>query len=164
MDQDALIKTINVHAKAWGINPLLLLSGIEGLYTFKDVPLNTINYDFLDSLILTIMALRIGDQFHTMAEQKVQSQNANIKAAAAAELRPLSDADIQKSGNTYLQSFATVLEGKTTIYTYHIKALEAAAVEIQSQQARWDQKSIGIIVINLCKQDTSGYLTGLFRQ
>ena len=65
----------NIHSKArqLNINPLLLLSGVEGLYTFKDVQLNAINYEFLDSLILTIFALRIGDQFHTLAQENLLS-------------------------------------------------------------------------------------------
>ena len=164
MDQDLFIKTINTNARSWGINPMLLLSGIEGLYTFKDVPLNGINYEFLDSLILTIFALRIGDQFHALAEQNIQNINTKVSGAAVDELTPLSGEFIQGSKNIYLQSFAKVLEGKTTIYKYHIKALEAAALEIQAQQTKWDQKSIGVIVMNLCKEDSTGYLTALFRQ
>lgn len=164
MDQEIFIKTINTHAQEWGLNPMLLLSGIEGLYSFKDVPLNDINYEFLDSLILTILALRIGDQFHYLAEQNLQNPSQKISAAAAEELTVLSPQYIQASQNAYLQSFAAVLEGKATIYKYHIKALEAAALEIQVQRDKWDQKSIAVIIINICKEDTSGYLTALFRQ
>jgi hypothetical protein len=164
MDQELFVKTINTHAKSWGINPLLLLSGVEGLYTYKDVPLNAINYDLLDSLILTIFSLRIGDQFHALAVQNLENNSAKIRAAADAELAPLLPIDITESGNAYLQSFATVLGGKSTIYRYHIKALDAAALDIQHQQERWGQKSIGIIIMNICKEDKSGYLTALFRQ
>ena len=64
MNEQLFLHNINAKARQLNINPLLLLSGIEGLYTFKDVRLNAINYEFLDSLILTIFALRIGDQFH----------------------------------------------------------------------------------------------------
>jgi hypothetical protein len=45
------------------------------VYTFRDVELNGINYEFLDSLILTIFALRIGDTFHSLAEENLASRN-----------------------------------------------------------------------------------------
>jgi hypothetical protein len=118
----------------------------------------------LDSLILTIFSLRIGDQFHTLAEQNLENINPKVKAAAADELTILSYDEIQASSNAYLQSFATVLAGKSNIFKYHIKALEVAALEIQTQQQKWANKSIGYIVINLCKEDESGYLTALFRE
>ena len=47
------------------MNPLLLLSGVESLYSFKDVQMNALNFELLDGLILTIFALRVGDQFHS---------------------------------------------------------------------------------------------------
>src|SRR5215213_2489511 len=97
----------NIHAKArqLNINPLLLLSGIEGLYTFKDVKLNAINYEFLDSLILTIFALRIGDQFHTLAQENLLSSNESVKQTARSELKEMNADAIAKSSNPYLQSF-----------------------------------------------------------
>lgn len=47
MDEQLFIQTINTKAKELGINPLLLISGIEGLYSFRDVELNAINYHAL---------------------------------------------------------------------------------------------------------------------
>ena len=89
MDQEIFFKTVSEKSKQLNINPLLLLSGIEGLYTFKDVQLNAINYDLLDSLILTIFALRIGDQFHGLAEENLASKNTNVQIAAINELAEL---------------------------------------------------------------------------
>jgi hypothetical protein len=109
MNEQQFIQTVNEKASQTGINPLLLLSGIEGLYTFKDVPISTINFEFLDSLILTIFALRVGDQFHTLAQQNLVSSNDDVRDAAAAELAILNDAEIAASQNAYLQSFATIL-------------------------------------------------------
>src|SRR5688500_13147936 len=115
MNEHQFIHTINEKAAQTGINPLLLLSGIEGLYTFKDVPISTINFEFLDSLILTIFALRVGDQFHTLAQQNLLSDNHAVRDAAATELTVLSHQQIADSQNAYLQSFANILDGKTVI-------------------------------------------------
>src|SRR5829696_8933868 len=113
MNEQLFLYNINTKAKQLNINPLLLLSGIEGLYTFKDVRLNAINYEFLDSLILTIFALRIGDQFHTLAEENLSSTNQTVRISAISELSEMSPDDIGRSGNPYLQSFARILGGKS---------------------------------------------------
>jgi hypothetical protein len=150
MNEHHFLEAIQAKATELGINPLLLLSGIEGVYTFRDVELNGINYDFLDSLILTIFALRIGDTFHSLAEANLASGNESVRRAAHFELQPLSDADIQQSSNSYLQSFAKLLNGKSVVRNYHQKALEAAALEIERSQVRFQHKSIGAIVVYIC--------------
>lgn len=157
MNSQLFYQTIMTKSRETGINPLLLVSGIEGLYTFKDVPLNTLNYDFLDSLILTIFALRIGDQFHALAEENLSSHNETIRAAASVELQVLNASEIASSANVYLQSFARILDGKSTIRNYHQKALDVAALEIQKVLTAYGYKSIGAIILILCK-DLSGPL------
>lgn len=72
MNEQLFLQTVNNKAKEFGISPLLLLSGVEGIYSFRDVKINAINYQFLDSLILTIFALRIGDGFHNIAEENLK--------------------------------------------------------------------------------------------
>lgn len=151
MDSNIFYETIMAKSRETGINPLLLMSGIEGLYTFKDVPLNNVNYDFLDSLILTIFALRIGDQFHALAEENLSSHNEGVRAAASAELQVLNETDIASSTNIYLQSFARLLNGKSTIRNYHQKALDVAALEIQNVLTAYGYKSISAIILILCK-------------
>lgn len=158
MNEQLFIQTVNSKAREWGINPLLLLSGIEGLYTFKDVPLSGINYDFLDSLILTIFALRIGDQFHVLAEENLNSSNEAVRQAAFNELTELSTEDINNSHNTYLQSFASIINGKSSIRNYHVKALEVAALEVNKAQLSFSNASIGAIVLDICKSDSSDQL------
>jgi hypothetical protein len=153
MNEQLFYQAITERSKELDLNPLLLLSGIEGLYTFRDVKLNAINYEFLDSLILTIFALRIGDQFHTMAEENLLSQNKSIRTAASAELTELKNEDIATSQNPYLQSFAVVLNGKSPIRKYHEKALEVAAYEIRKAQLLFGNDSIGIIILAACKDD-----------
>jgi len=150
MNEQAFLQTIHTKSKELGINSLLLLSGIEGLYTFRDVELNGINYAYLDSLILTIFALRIGDHFHSLAEENLASKSDTIRRSAHAELQPLDNAEIDQSANAYLQSFAKLLNGKSVIRKYHEKALEAAALEIEKTQTRFAEKSIGAIVLYLC--------------
>ena len=157
MDSKIFYQTIMNKSRETGINPLLLVSGIEGLYTFRDVPLNTLNYDFLDSLILTIFALRIGDQFHALAEENLSSHNASVRAAASVELQVLNETEIASSTNVYLQSFARILNGKSIIRNYHQKALDVAALEIQNVLAAYGYKSISAIILILCK-DLSGPL------
>lgn len=157
MDERIFLQTIHTTSKAVGINSLLLLSGIEGLYTFRDVELSRINYQYLDSLILTIFALRIGDHFHNLAEENLASANDAVRRAAHGELQPLSNEEIGRSGNVYLQSFAQLLNGKSVIRKYHEKALEAAAAEIEKTQGRFQQNSISTIVLDICRhhlQDT----------
>ena len=151
MNEQLLVETINNKARELGINPLLLISGIEGLYTFRDVQLNVINYEFLDSLILTIFALRIGDSFHTIAEDNLSSSNNEVMKAAAFELRVLSSEEITNTSNPYLQSFARILNGKSMIRGYHEKALEVVALEIKKAQLRFSNNSIGIIIMDICK-------------
>ncbi len=158
MNEHLFYETIHQRSKELNMNPLLLLSGIEGLYTFRDVKINAINYDFLDSLILTIFALRIGDQFHTIAEENLQSVNATIRNAATVELSELSKGDIDKSENPYLQSFAHLLNGKSPVRKYHEKALEVAALEIKKAQTIFGNESIGIIMLAICKDDVNNHL------
>lgn len=147
------------------MNPLLLLSGIEGLYTFKDVQLNAINYEFLDSLILTIFALRVGDQFHTIAQDNLSSENQKVQLAAINELREMTSEEIASSPNQYLRSFASILQGKSPVRYYHEKALEVAALEIRKAQVLFNQESIGIITLMICKDDPGDHLglSALFR-
>src|SRR5262245_4753542 len=151
MTEQFFLDTIHAKAKELNINPLLLLSGIEGLYSFKNVELSPANYNFLDSLILTIFALRIGDQFHTLAQENLSSSNVNVQQAASRELVILNEDAIAQSDNPYLQSFASILAGKSTIRKYHEKALEVAALEIKKTQVTYNSDSIGCIVIDLCK-------------
>ena len=153
MNEQVFIQTVNSKARELNINPLLLLSGIEGLYTFKDVHLNNINYEFLDSLILTIFALRVGDKFHTLATENLYSSKATVRQAANNELSELSKEDISLSSNPYLQSFATILQGKSTIRRYHEKALEVAALEIKRAQVLFNSDSISTIMLALCKTE-----------
>jgi len=153
MNEQLFLYNINTKAKQLNINPLLLLSGIEGLYTFKDVQLNTINYEFLDSLILTIFALRIGDQFHTLAQENLLSSNVQVKEAANRELKEMNAEAIAQSANPYLQSFAAILKGKSIIRKYHEKALEVAAFEIKKTQLNFSSNSISTIVLALCQTE-----------
>jgi hypothetical protein len=153
MNEQLFYRAITERSKELNVNPLLLLSGIEGLYTFKDVKLNAINYDFLDSLILTIFALRIGDQFHSIAEDNLASESKTVRMAASEELKELNKNDIELSQNKYLQSFASVLNGKSCIRKYHEKALEVAAYEIKKTQMIFGNESIGIIILAICKGD-----------
>lgn len=158
MDEQLFYKAVTYRAKEAGINPLLLLSGIEGLYTFKDVQLDQINYGFLDNLILTIFALRIGDQFHTQAEENLSSTDYKLIQAAAQELKVLSPDEIAQSPNRYLQSFASILDGKSLVRRYHEKALEVAAHEVNKAQTYFSNSSIGSIVLDICKNDETGTL------
>lgn len=153
MNEQQFYQAITERSQELNVNPLLLLSGIEGLYTFRDVRLNAINYDLLDSLILTIFALRIGDQFHSLAEDNLSSESRTVRMAANEELKELDKSDIDHSKNKYLQSFASVLNGKSPIRKYHEKALEVAAYEIQKAQLIFGNESIGIIILAICKDD-----------
>jgi hypothetical protein len=158
MTEELFYQTIHHKAHELNMNPLLILSGIEGLYTFRDVQLNAINYDFLDSLILTIFALRIGDQFHTIAEENLSSTNASVRNAAGKELSEMTPDEIRDSHNTYLQSFARMLNGKSPVRKYHEKALEVAALEIRKSQVIFSNDSIGIIMLAICKDDVNNHL------
>ena len=165
MKEQLFYQAVMERSKELEVNPLLLLSGIEGLYTFKDVQISSINYSFLDSLILTIFALRIGDQFHSMAEENLQSQSKTVRMAANAELAELSNELIAASGNRYLQSFASILGGKSPVRKYHEKALEVAAYEIKRTQLIFGKDSIGTIMLSICKTDPDDRLgmSSLFR-
>lgn len=165
MNQEKFVAVVNTKARQIGISPLLLLSGIEGLYTFKDVQLNRINYQFLDNLILTIFALRIGDGFHSIAEENLANPNLKVRAAATKELTELSATDIAASNDPYLQSFATIVDGKSTIRNYHQKALEVAALEVRKTQLTFGEESIGAIMLHICKTELSDSidLSSLFR-
>lgn len=151
MNEQVFIQTINRKAQELGLNPLLLISGIEGLYTFREIQINAINYEFLDSLIITILALRIGDQFHALAEKNLSSAEYAVVQAAAFELKAMSSEEISLSSNPYFQSFAVIMNGKSTIRRYHEKALEVAALEVKKMQVIFGTDSISAIVIHICK-------------
>ncbi len=157
MDDELFYQAVNHRAKEYNLNPLLLLSGIEGLYSFKDVALNEMNYRFLDNLILSIFALRVGDSFHKIAEQNLLNTNFVIREAAALELNELSTEYIALSSNSYLQSFASLLNGKTRIRKYHEKALDVAALEIQLAQEQFKNTSIGSIVLHICTKPSTDF-------
>jgi hypothetical protein len=152
MNEQAFLQTIYKKAIELKINPLLLLSGIEGLYSFRDVKMNALNYDLLDSLILTIFAVRVCDQFHTLAEENLLSTSDTVSQSARKELAEMDADAIQGSSNAYLQSFAKMLDGKTAIRQYHIKALEVAALEIKKMQDSFASHSIGSILLTICKE------------
>lgn len=158
MTEQAFYQAVYDRANEVCINPLLLISGIEGLYTFREVELSNINYVFLDSLILTIFALRVGEEFHSLAEERLSNQNEKLMQAAAVELSPLSKEEIDQSSNTYLKSFAHLLNGKSIIRGYHIKALEVAALEINKAQMIFKNNSISSIIMTICKNDMNGHL------
>jgi hypothetical protein len=165
IDEGHFYQTIDEKSRQLNLNPLLLLSGIEGLYTFKDIPLHSINYDFLDSLILTIFALRVGDKFHSLAEKNLSGANPELRKAAQLELTELSTEEIASSYNPYLQSFAQMLYGKSPVRKYHEKALEVAALEIKRAQLLFENDSIGIIMLAICRDDVNDSLglASLFR-
>ncbi|HEV7621323.1 MAG TPA: hypothetical protein VGO09_06315 [Flavisolibacter sp.] len=158
MDENVFIKTVNNKAREFGLNPLLLLSGIEGLYTFRNIKLTAINYEFLDSLILTIFALRIGDQFHSLAEQNLSSSSLKVRNSAIAELKELSWDEIKASENLYLVSFANIINGKSPVRRYHEKALEVAALEIKRAQLNFENNTISTIVLVILKDDVTNSL------
>jgi hypothetical protein len=158
MNEEVFLQVINDKAKEYGINPLLLIAGMEGIYTFRNVEVNHINYEFLDSLILTIFALRIGDRFHSIAEENLSSDNFQLMQAAAYELKPMSNEEIALSANPYLQSFASLVSGKSIVRQYHRKAIEAAAQEVKNAHLAFSNESIGSIMLHLCKNDLQGCL------
>jgi len=158
MNESVFIQAVTEKSREFNLNPLLLLSGIEGLYTFKDVPMGSINHELLDSLILTIFALRIGDQFHGLAEEQLSSSNASVQWAAIQELTEMNEAEINATESPFLKSFARLLQGKSPVRRYHIKALEVAAVEIKKAQKSFGQTSIGEIMLLICKNDVEDKL------
>jgi hypothetical protein len=153
MDEKNFLRKLNTRAEELNINPLLLLSGIEGLYTFRDVEITAVNYEFIDSLILTIFALRIGDGFHTIAENNLSHTNAKVRMSASLELKEFTPKEIQVSTHPFLPSLAVVLQGKSPIRKYHEKALEAAALEINNVQARFNHDHISRIIMEICKKE-----------
>ncbi|RYY97232.1 MAG: hypothetical protein EOO11_11475 [Chitinophagaceae bacterium] len=158
MDEKAFLHALSEKARTLHINPFLILSGIEGLYTFRELPMNEANMSFLDSLILTLFTLRIGDQFHALAEEGLASGQDEVRLAAAGELTPIPDEELAATSNPYLASFATVMQGKAPIRRYHEKALEAAALEINGVQLRYESSSIGTIMIGICKNELNEVL------
>jgi hypothetical protein len=152
MNESAFLQKIIAKSGELGINPLLLLAGIEGIYSFRNVPLNEINFSFLDSLILTILALRIGDGFHVLAEQNLSAENYELKLAAINELTEMSESDIAASNDVVLQSFYKMLDGKSPVRRLHIKALEAAAIEISRFQLQWNRSPVSEVMLTICKQ------------
>lgn len=152
MNEQQFYNAVNEKARALNMSPLVLISGIEGLYSFKDVQIDNINYRFLDNLILTILALRIGDSFHAIAEENLKSSSQKLRDSAHLELKELSYEEIKRSSNMYLQSFANVLAGKSMIRKYHEKALDVAAYEVQKVQDRFQNPSIGAIVLDICHE------------
>src|SRR5688572_4051254 len=91
MNEQQFYTAVTLKAKELNMSPLLLISGIEGLYSFKDVEIDNINYRFLDNLIITILALRIGDSFHAIAEENLSSSNDELRKSADSELRELTN-------------------------------------------------------------------------
>ncbi|HEY0356480.1 MAG TPA: hypothetical protein VGC29_09765, partial [Flavisolibacter sp.] len=89
----------------------------------------------------------------------------HVQLAAITELTELSPQDIAASQNPYLQSFAQILGGKSPIRKYHEKALEVAALEIKKAQVLFENDSIGIIILSICKNDPEDKLglASLFR-
>jgi hypothetical protein len=166
MNEQEFYKTLNEKGKKTGINPILLLSGIEGLYSFRNVPLNNINYDLLDSLIMTIFTLRIGDHFHALAQQKLSSSSAAERRAAKQELEIIPPHEIALSSNPYLKAFVEVLNGKGTIRYYHLKALEVAALEVKNVQTNFAVNNVGTLIMEVCENELKNtvQLSALFDQ
>lgn len=158
MNEQIFLQIVHQKAQHLSINPLLLMAGMEGLYMFKNTPLNQINYDHLDSLILTILALRVGDGFHSLAEKNLSNESTEIKWAAIQELSEMTEAEIAASGNNFLQSFASLLGGKAPVRRYHPKALEVAALEIKNTQQLYQNNSISTIILALCQTELKDLL------
>lgn len=158
------MQAVQSQATASGINPLLLMSGIEGLYAFREVPANVLNFDLLDNLILTIFALRIGDTFDEIARKNLESPNLKVRVVAEWELEVLHPEEIQGSGDAFLQSFVQALGNTTPVRRYHRKALEVAALEVRKAQVHFENNSIGAITFALCQGELkdSLHLAALF--
>jgi hypothetical protein len=71
----------------------------------------------------------------------------------------MSDVAIAQSGNAFLQSFAKIIDGKSPIRRYHIKALEVAAIEIKRAQVIYQNESISTIMLGICQTDLKEVLT-----
>jgi hypothetical protein len=156
MTEQDFLQTIYKKSLELNMNPLLLLSGVESIYSFRDVKMNSLNFELLDGLILTIFALRIGDQFHSLAEENLKSRSDAVRMAAAKELTEMDPEEIAASPDTYLHSFAKTLNGKSPVRYYHVKALEVAAIEIKKEQEKFQSDSIGNIMLALMKTQLSG--------
>lgn len=165
MHSQDFLRTIQNESARLGLNPLLVLAGIEGLYSFRHQPAEKIQFRLLDSLILTLFALRIGDGFHLLAEQNLTHEDPERKLAAIEELTEIPASAIATSGNAYLQSFAAVLNGKTPVRRYHQKALEVAALEINQAHQQFGSNSIGAIMLHLCQHQLQEPLSasGIFQ-
>jgi hypothetical protein len=155
MTEQEFLQTIYKKSLELNMNPLLLLSGVESLYSFRDVQMNALNFELLDGLILTIFALRVGDQFHSLAEENLKSKSDTVRMAAAKELTEMDPEEIAASTDIYLHSFAKTLSGKSPIRYYHVKALEVAAIEIKKEQEKFKSDSIGNIMLALMKTQLS---------
>lgn len=151
MNEQEFLRSVQLEAQAAGINPLLLMAGIEGLYTFREVPADELNFSLLDSLILTVFALRVGDTFDAIARENMESASLETRVKAEWELTEMDAAEIEKSGDTFLQSFAQMVGNSSPVRRYHRKALEVAAIEIRKAQLHFTNNSIGAIVLELCK-------------
>lgn len=151
MNEQEFLQAVQQEANASGLNPLLLISGIEGLYTFKDVPVAELNFTFLDSLILTIFALRVGDTFDSIARANMESASLETRVKAEWELTEMDAEEIENTGDTYLQAFARMLGGQSPVRRYHRKALEVAAIEVKKAQLQFEHNSIGAIVFEICQ-------------
>lgn len=164
MQSQEFLRSIQDESTRLGLNPLLLLSGIEGIYSFRHLPPREIQFQLLDSLILTLLALRIGDGFHLLAEQNLKSGDPEMQLAAIEELTEIPAPAIEGSGNDYLKSFAAVLNGKAPVRRYHVKALEVAALEINGAHTRFGSQSIGRIMLHLCQHELKESLraSGIF--
>lgn len=164
MNEHQFLSAVQAQAEANDINPLLLISGIEGLYTFRDVPANAINFELLDNLILTIFALRIGDTFDEIARKNLDAEQLQARVVAEWELGELAPEEIAESNDAFLQSFAKMVGSQTPVRRYHRKALDVAALEIRKAQLQFENNSIGAITFGLCQGELkdSLHLAALF--
>lgn len=151
MNEQEFLQAIQQEAQGAGINPLLLIAGIEGLYTFRDVPAPELNFQLLDSLILTIFALRVGDSFDAIARRNMTSESLETRVKAEWELAEMDPADIENTGDAFLASFAQMVGAGSPVRRYHRKALEVAAIEIKKAQLHFENNSIGAIVFDICQ-------------
>lgn len=158
MSEQEFLAIVKHKAAETGLNPLLFISGIEGLYSFRNVPAHELNFGMLDSLILTIFALRIGDSFDELSRQNLEAKNLQTRMAAERELELLSEEDVAQINDPFLTSFAQVLQHKLPVRRYHRKALEVAAIEIKKAQLHFANNSIGAIVFALCQSELKGHL------
>lgn len=153
MQSQEFLRSIQEESARLRLNPLLLLSGIEGIHSFRHLPPRDIQFHLLDSLILTLFALRIGDGFHLLAEQNLQSTDPELQLAAIEELTEIPAPAIEASDNEYLKSFSAVIGGKAPVRRYHVKALEVAALEINQAHTLFGAQSIGRIMLHLCQHE-----------